>query len=138
MSDELALLKAIKADLNEDLPRLVLADWLEEHGEPARAEFIRLQVAAAPLPYEQREFTHGYSPRHVGEAVRESIFRTGSVFPRITVILSTPRLVRHFIRNVETCCPHPQPPLPGGEGAKFIPLSHGAHGERGWGGWQTN
>jgi uncharacterized protein (TIGR02996 family) len=43
--DELALLKAVAADPADDLPRLVYADWLDEHGRPERAEFIRLQVA---------------------------------------------------------------------------------------------
>ncbi len=31
----------------DDLPRLVYADWLEEHGEADRAEFIRVQCALA-------------------------------------------------------------------------------------------
>lgn len=39
------LLAAILADPNDDLPRLVYADWLEENGEPERAEFIRSQIA---------------------------------------------------------------------------------------------
>lgn len=51
MGDEQTLLTVIKKNPIEDLPRLVLADWLDEHGEPERGEFIRLQVAAAPLPY---------------------------------------------------------------------------------------
>ncbi len=33
----------------EDAPRLVYADWLEEHGDPMRAEFIRVQVEIARL-----------------------------------------------------------------------------------------
>lgn len=33
----------------DDTPRLVYADWLEDHGEPERAEFIRLQVELAHL-----------------------------------------------------------------------------------------
>jgi uncharacterized protein (TIGR02996 family) len=40
-------LKAILADRQNDLPRLVYADWLEETGEPsyvARAHFIRTQI----------------------------------------------------------------------------------------------
>ena len=28
---------------DDDAPRLVYADWLEEHDDPERAEFIRLQ-----------------------------------------------------------------------------------------------
>ena len=37
------LLAAVRAAPDDDLPRLVLADWLEENGEGERAEFIRWQ-----------------------------------------------------------------------------------------------
>ncbi|VTR96727.1 Repeat-companion domain protein OS=Isosphaera pallida (strain ATCC 43644 / DSM 9630 / IS1B) GN=Isop_0391 PE=4 SV=1 [Gemmata massiliana] len=47
MSDETALLAAIYANPDEDTPRLVYADWLDEHGDPARAEFIRVQIELA-------------------------------------------------------------------------------------------
>jgi uncharacterized protein (TIGR02996 family) len=43
MSDEAALLAAILAHPDEDTPRLIFADWLEENGQPERAEFIRIQ-----------------------------------------------------------------------------------------------
>ncbi len=42
--EELALLQAVCANPDDDLPRLVYADWLEEQGQPDRAEFIRLQL----------------------------------------------------------------------------------------------
>ena len=44
MSDEEALLQAIYADPDNDLPRLVYADWLDEHDRGERAEFIRIQI----------------------------------------------------------------------------------------------
>lgn len=47
MDEREALLQAVCDHLDDDTPRLVLADWLEENGEPERAEFIRAQVAAA-------------------------------------------------------------------------------------------
>jgi uncharacterized protein (TIGR02996 family) len=47
MSSRTSFIAAIAAAPDDDLPRLVFADWLDEHGDPARAEFIRLQVAAA-------------------------------------------------------------------------------------------
>ena len=47
MSDRTALLAAITATPAEDTPRLVFADWLDEHGESERAEFIRAQVGLA-------------------------------------------------------------------------------------------
>jgi len=46
-ADLLALLNACRADPVSDLPRLVLADWLDEHDEPARAEFLRVQCELA-------------------------------------------------------------------------------------------
>jgi uncharacterized protein (TIGR02996 family) len=45
MSDEAALLRAIGAHPDEDTPRLIYADWLDEHGRAERAEYIRVQVA---------------------------------------------------------------------------------------------
>jgi uncharacterized protein (TIGR02996 family) len=42
-------LKTILDDPGADSPRLVYADWLEEHGDP-RAEFIRVQCELARLP----------------------------------------------------------------------------------------
>lgn len=47
MSDGDALLATILTQPAEDTPRLVYADWLEENGQPERAEFIRLQVNLA-------------------------------------------------------------------------------------------
>jgi uncharacterized protein (TIGR02996 family) len=42
-------LRAICADPEDDTARLVYADWLEENGQPERAEFIRVQVERARL-----------------------------------------------------------------------------------------
>ncbi|OWK40988.1 TIGR02996 domain-containing protein [Fimbriiglobus ruber] len=55
--DEDGFLRAIRARPDDDAVRLVYADWLEEHGRPARAEFIRAQCAAekvAARPEKQR------------------------------------------------------------------------------------
>ncbi len=40
----------IAAHPDDDAVRLIFADWLEEHGNGARAEFIRVQVERAGLP----------------------------------------------------------------------------------------
>ena len=45
--DLIALLNACRADPVSDLPRLVLADWLDERDDPARAEFLRVQCELA-------------------------------------------------------------------------------------------
>lgn len=50
MSEESAFLQAIRANIEDDLPRLVYADWLEERGYGARAEFIRVQCELARTP----------------------------------------------------------------------------------------
>ncbi len=49
MNDHDALLHAIAEHPEEDVPRLMYADWLEENGEPERAEFVRTQVELARL-----------------------------------------------------------------------------------------
>lgn len=66
MGDEAALLKAIAADADEDTPRLVYADWLDENrpdrrpspasGPSARAEFIRTQCRLAAGGFEDPEY----------------------------------------------------------------------------------
>jgi uncharacterized protein (TIGR02996 family) len=47
VSDEAALLAAIRTELEEDTPRLAYADWLDENNRAARAEFIRVQIESA-------------------------------------------------------------------------------------------
>jgi uncharacterized protein (TIGR02996 family) len=40
----------------DDGPRLVFADWLDEHGESARADFIRTQIALAECKTKSKKF----------------------------------------------------------------------------------
>src|SRR4051812_46063634 len=47
MTDGEALLRAVLMNPSDDDPRLVYADFLDEHGDPPRAEFIRVQVRRA-------------------------------------------------------------------------------------------
>lgn len=44
------LLQQVIATPDDDAPRLLYADWFEGHGEPERAELIRLQCACDKLP----------------------------------------------------------------------------------------
>jgi uncharacterized protein (TIGR02996 family) len=39
-----SLLLGCKDAPDDDAPRLVLADWLDDHGDHDRAEFVRLSV----------------------------------------------------------------------------------------------
>jgi uncharacterized protein (TIGR02996 family) len=50
VTDEDALLRAVIADPEDDAPRLIYADWLDERGQCERAEFIRLQIALTEMP----------------------------------------------------------------------------------------
>jgi uncharacterized protein (TIGR02996 family) len=50
MRDDKGLLHAVLDAANDDVPRLVYADWLEENGQSERAEFVRVQVEMARLP----------------------------------------------------------------------------------------
>ena len=61
MSDEAAFLAALKANPADDLTRLVYADWLDEHGDASKAEYLRqvvdlVRVAQQPGPAGPPEF----------------------------------------------------------------------------------
>ena len=66
MSDQAALLAAIVANPDEDTPRLLYADWLDENlpdktpspssGPAARAEYIRVQCRLARLPFDDPDY----------------------------------------------------------------------------------
>ncbi len=60
---EPSLLAAILEHPDDDWPRLVAADFLEETGQADRAEFIRVQVALEPL----RGHGHGAGNPHGGD-----------------------------------------------------------------------
>jgi uncharacterized protein (TIGR02996 family) len=47
MPDAAPFLAAIRAAPDDDAPRLIYADWLDEHDQPERAEFIRVQCELA-------------------------------------------------------------------------------------------
>ena len=63
MSERDGFLRAIAADPADDTVRLAFADWLDEHGDPDRAEFIRVQI--------QLGNANRKSPRHAKLAARE-------------------------------------------------------------------
>jgi len=46
--------KPIREQPEADAPRLIFADWLDETGDSGRAEFIRVQIALAILPPQDR------------------------------------------------------------------------------------
>jgi uncharacterized protein (TIGR02996 family) len=86
-----ALLSECRAHLDDDASRLVLADWLEEHGdEPdrARAELIRIQIAQ-PCFDSSRTYT-GETERR-----RELISRHGKAWLGPLEFLCLPHRARH-------------------------------------------
>src|SRR5205807_1195594 len=50
VTQEEVFLQEILANPEDDTPRLVYADWLDDHGEGGRGEFIHLQCELARLP----------------------------------------------------------------------------------------
>jgi uncharacterized protein (TIGR02996 family) len=73
-----AFLDAIVSAPEDDTPRLVFADWLDENGEPERAEFIRAQCALARLSAEDRPLAalSCRDPRRDELEDRQEILRT--------------------------------------------------------------
>jgi uncharacterized protein (TIGR02996 family) len=99
-----ALLRAAKEQPGDDLPRLVLADWLEEQGNLSRAEFIRVQVRLArlaaihpdqpALKRRERELLAAHAGRWVDGLMRfthYSSFERGLLFLQV----STPEAFLH-------------------------------------------
>ncbi len=50
MTTERAFLDDVREHPDDDVPRLVFADWLDDHGQGERADFIRVQCELAKLP----------------------------------------------------------------------------------------
>jgi uncharacterized protein (TIGR02996 family) len=81
MTHEEAFMRDIADSPDDDTPRLVFADWLEDNGQPERAEFIRVQCARARLEFDApgREMERGRpdfrgaggGPTPPGAALRE-------------------------------------------------------------------
>src|SRR5262245_55792190 len=64
-------LRAVLERPDDDGPRLTLADWLERHGEQARAGFIRRQVASPrdELTFHGEVPTKDYPAFHQGDGL---------------------------------------------------------------------
>jgi uncharacterized protein (TIGR02996 family) len=72
-------LRAICADPEDDTVRLAYADWLDENGDPDRAEFIRASIAC------HRAFNHPKNPgcRRAKESLKHNSGRWRSEVPRL-------------------------------------------------------
>jgi uncharacterized protein (TIGR02996 family) len=86
-------LPAILAAPDDDTPRLALADWLEEQGDPAstaRSEFIRVQCRLAELrpgPEEHRKASRLLERRRKGSPVRMKAQTPATLLMREAVLL---------------------------------------------------
>jgi uncharacterized protein (TIGR02996 family) len=63
----LGLLSACRESPLDDAPRLVLADWLDEHGEPDRARLVRLQIDRSRQPGSEPDYVVDLLPDDEGE-----------------------------------------------------------------------
>jgi uncharacterized protein (TIGR02996 family) len=99
-----ALCQAIRDQPDDDIARLVYADWLDENGQPDRAAFIRSQVWAAQAePHspearkhaaaaeEKLEGKRGEWTKHLGQCVLRREFRRGFLEHLQVNVASFPR-----------------------------------------------
>jgi uncharacterized protein (TIGR02996 family) len=95
-----AFLQAILDVPDDDTPRLVYADWLDEHGEPARAEFIRAQCELAQMAVynDHRPALQARQQRLLADHGREWLARE---WPRATNPVAHPwTFVRGFVAEL--------------------------------------
>jgi uncharacterized protein (TIGR02996 family) len=84
VTQERDLLHAVADEPDDDAPRLVYADWLDDHDRPTHAEFIRAQLALAGLSEDsQRRLELAFRARQLLDAHEgEWIDRTAGVIER--------------------------------------------------------
>lgn len=61
LTTDAALLRAVLSAPDDDLPRLVIADWWDENGQPERAEFCRVQCEM-PLWFDDAKWMDQFGP----------------------------------------------------------------------------
>ena len=71
MTEADVLLADIIANPDDDAPRLIYAGWLGEHGDEARAEFIRTQVELAELRKRIEAYPGRAAKNGVGVGLRD-------------------------------------------------------------------
>jgi uncharacterized protein (TIGR02996 family) len=106
MTHDEAFLQDIIEHPDDDAPRLIYADWLDDHGQSARGEFIRVQCELARLPEgdERRAVLAGretdlleaheseWTARLAGWGVERPEFRRG-------LVESVKMTVRNFLKH---------------------------------------
>ena len=100
MSDRDAFLAAICAQPDEDTPRLVFADYLEENDEASLAAFIRAQVELARTP-PWEPFAVRWSTAHQGWCGFFRAMRRNGV----AISFGPQRVMQAIILKSPTCAP---------------------------------
>ena len=97
------LLAAIRATPDDDLPRLVAADWLDEHGCGERAESIRTGCEMARLARQKKSLTLRFDDLRQRVSVLSA-----KLFPSLSKRPATPHALRLFFDRgfvTEVECP---------------------------------
>lgn len=108
-----ALLAAIVASPDDDLPRLVYADWLEEDGQLERAQFIRTAVEYDRIgradPKKEPVYIEHWDRRHaLGYQLKlmKAAFTAHDWFPCTKMIPKPPRQITKVKkRDYSSSCP---------------------------------
>jgi uncharacterized protein (TIGR02996 family) len=85
MVNDEAFVQAIAAEPDSDSARLVYADWLEEHGKPHAADYLRAELELARLPLDSAQ-----APR-----LRNRLWQAwATVDPKWLMTFTQPRMLR--------------------------------------------
>src|SRR6266508_1706563 len=107
MTPEVGFLRAMQED-EDDTSRLIFADWLDEHGQPERAEFIRIQCELArwvpdlkrrtQLQQREQEILSRYGEAWIGALAEHCLswhFERGLAH----IVMDASRFVRHSVSS---------------------------------------
>ena len=108
--EEDPFIEGIAAEPADEALRLVYSDWLEEHGEDARAAYLRAEVAHFRKPEaERRDYAWSEMPG-VDPVWAAMVSRTGILVPGITFSDTGPKITRADLKALEDHWGQPLPP----------------------------
>ncbi len=106
MTDGDSLRAAVVANPDDDLPRLIFADWLDENDQTDRAAFIRAQIEAARC----EPFSPG--ARHAEERALKLLIRNRTEWTRPLGYAVEAAFVRGFVERISLQAPAFSPIAP--------------------------
>jgi len=100
-----AFMQAIVANPADDTPRLVYADWLDEHDQPERAEFIRLQCFVAS-EHRAMRMTDGKHHERIAELLQKNGYQFAypGIDPESWERLPNTGWLRGFVAEIRCTC----------------------------------